>query len=759
MFKQTKPFLKYQVNKKKALFLVLIVLIIGLSVPYWPANAAVFTIPGAVMRTFAKTIIALYTQFILLLANVALTLSSLLLEWVTSPNFVSLSYTNAGISSTSTDPAYNHIVGIGWGLMRDLANMGFVLALTVIGLATALRIREYDAKKALPLLIGMALLVNFSPVICGVMIDASNIVMSFFLEDLIGWDAFINVFKLQLSTVLDVVVFEVSSFEFLARSLCLIAFAFTAAAILAIYSFLFIARYIALWVLVILSPLAFVAYAIPQTRKFWTQWWSQMLNWTIVGAASAFFLYLSLHMLALVHGPGLVSLEESGYAGNILNQILPYGTIIVFLYMGFFTSLKSSATGATEIINFAKGKSEAGKKARGFVGRQAGSLFASGKGKEWMTKAARVDSGLLEKGSGKRWKAASVKGKVGMVGSTAFGWAIRKGAKAGLGFGAQQTGNISQKEKEFEGQFEKDDEVLAATYGSLGLTDWQGKVAMGQRLMKIKGGKSLGKLKENQLREIVTLTAKRAPHLLKDLVAARPELIRGQVGKDPDVVDGKIRELIKTTMVSKGEDDDDVKELIEAGEDKADVVLKAVYKKVVEGLKQADIENLGKSITDDPIFREMMGRYGKWSSIRRLAEEKGTKVTDAMQDGIEEKPMGIIQIAESNPGFARAPYTAGGALLRGWEGYETKKDMDKLIRQMHQPVSSLNEELEKLQNQLDTAEDMEKEEQIRLARETKELEKIIKYKRDKEKVVAKKRGGKRKQEKKETKPPRGRRIT
>ena len=65
----------------------------------------------------------------------------------------------------------SEIVQTGWTFTRDFVNMFFILILVFIGLATILKINEYEAKKILPLLIIIALLINFSTVLVGFVVD------------------------------------------------------------------------------------------------------------------------------------------------------------------------------------------------------------------------------------------------------------------------------------------------------------------------------------------------------------------------------------------------------------------------------------------------------------------------------------------------------------------------------------------------------------------------------------------------------------
>ena len=127
----------------------------------------------AVLGGILGAITQLLGFFVALLGTVTsllLELAVQILNAVISTGLISLSYTN---------PAGNPFIAVGWELTRGLTNIIFVVALLAIGLGTALKINDYQAKKALPLLIVIALLINFTPVILGVIVDASNIIMNY----------------------------------------------------------------------------------------------------------------------------------------------------------------------------------------------------------------------------------------------------------------------------------------------------------------------------------------------------------------------------------------------------------------------------------------------------------------------------------------------------------------------------------------------------------------------------------------------------
>ena len=71
-------------------------------------------------------------------------------------------------------------VQTGWAISLGVANMFFSLILLIIAFATILRIESYGVKQVLPRLIIAALLINFSLVIGGIIIDFSQVMTMYF---------------------------------------------------------------------------------------------------------------------------------------------------------------------------------------------------------------------------------------------------------------------------------------------------------------------------------------------------------------------------------------------------------------------------------------------------------------------------------------------------------------------------------------------------------------------------------------------------
>ncbi len=340
-------------TKKQLILAVLFFVFLGLILPSQFAQAGFLDVLAAI----PVSIINVLFQVILLISNLVLSLAGLLLGWVVGPYFTTLPYT------------YGGVVDIGWPLVRDFINMFFIIALVIIGLSTALRIKEYQAQKALPRLIIIAILINFTPVICGLIVDASNILMNFFLEELAGFRTFLNFMGMQVSSLWQALrpscFFDIGcAASALGKTIVMTIFGFVAAYIFLLYTFLFIMRYVMIWALVIISPIAFFSNIFPAAQKHlfksilgWEEWWKAFIEWSLMGVIAGFFLYLAEQLMRLspsmFSGRGLAP-GEGGWVGNpiveFVNNFLPWMVVLVFLQIGYKITKSTSAMGAQGII-------------------------------------------------------------------------------------------------------------------------------------------------------------------------------------------------------------------------------------------------------------------------------------------------------------------------------------------------------------------------------------------------------------------------
>jgi|GEM_PF-2620882 len=186
-----------------------------------------------------------------------------------------------------------------WRIMRDFVNIILVIAMIVMAIATILGIEKYSWKNVLWKIAVVALLVNFSLVIVGMIVDLFNYFTVYFL----------NSTKLLASnsTLGRLFPFQGPSFSFwnilrdftawlIKNVIILFAWLFTIIALLAAIIAMII-RAIVIMFLAAISPLAFSAWIFPDTEKWWKVWWDNFLKWASFGLIFAIALYAGVTIL------------------------------------------------------------------------------------------------------------------------------------------------------------------------------------------------------------------------------------------------------------------------------------------------------------------------------------------------------------------------------------------------------------------------------------------------------------------------------
>ncbi len=204
-------------------------------------------------------------------------------------------------------------VNIGWVMVRDITNMFFVVILLLVAFGTILGLEQYEWKKMLVKFFFAAVLVNFSRVICGVIIDVGQVIMITFVNGIAATAGgnLINAFSMDtifsLSQAADPAAI-VKTEELFTASLGALVFSSIILAMMLVFVFMLVSRMVVLWILIVLSPFAFVLSVIPQTQKYASQWWSEFGNHVVVGPAVVFFLWLSFAVV----GGGQINTEVAG---------------------------------------------------------------------------------------------------------------------------------------------------------------------------------------------------------------------------------------------------------------------------------------------------------------------------------------------------------------------------------------------------------------------------------------------------------------
>ncbi|OGZ58084.1 MAG: hypothetical protein A3F94_02835 [Candidatus Spechtbacteria bacterium RIFCSPLOWO2_12_FULL_38_22] len=329
---------------------------------------------------------------------------------------------NFSLTAPYTDTSQG-VIKAAWPIFRDLANMGLILVLVAIGIGTILNLKT-NRNQLMPFII-IAFLINFTPMLTGIVIDLSNLTARIFFDAAQNAsNAFLagNPFSGSMDRLggsIPLIGRGISGDAFGATDfsgISIFAIMTTIFLLVLIFAYLllgalFLGRTLALWLLVIFSPIAFVAYILPSTRKVFDNWWNNFLKWSLIAIPLIFSLWLAgifLHNTSvgcqaisqsaieqnigenLEENDGTIT-GESSLAGDdyatilypvtaaqtntgtnmicgITSMIFALGT----LFVGISMSLKSSATGANIIISRAKKLKDAMmKKASKWAGTEA----------------------------------------------------------------------------------------------------------------------------------------------------------------------------------------------------------------------------------------------------------------------------------------------------------------------------------------------------------------------------------------------------
>lgn len=165
---------------------------------------------------------------------------------------------------------------VAWQTFRDFANAAFVVAFLMIVYSqlTGGGITNYGVKKMLPKLVIAAVLVNVSYYICQIAVDISNIagasIYHLFQDIPIGDD---GKTPSTMGSAWESLVGAVLVSGAFIGLIAVVLLAPTTLLAVGVAVMILIARKALLIMLVVISPLAFVAYLLPNTEQWFKKWW------------------------------------------------------------------------------------------------------------------------------------------------------------------------------------------------------------------------------------------------------------------------------------------------------------------------------------------------------------------------------------------------------------------------------------------------------------------------------------------------------
>ena len=288
------------------------------------------------------------------------------------------------------------IVYLGWPIILNITNLGFVFAIIVMAFATIFQLESYAMKKTLWKLIVAALLVNFSLVIAGAFINVAANFTDFFIQrampqevtdfsktlaDLFKAQQYLKASEVEKSqeALKGLGEFSGALLGFIAQIFFTAAFTFLGALTLLALAIMLLIRYVALGILLILSPIVWLFWIFPYTEGYWKKWWTEFMRWVFFAPATSFFLYLTVATIRSAQGQKyfqeIIKVSESPSAlgsqvGVVLGLDIIGNLVIVtgLLLGGLYVANQMGITFANTAYGWAQ---STGKMFGGWVGRKA----------------------------------------------------------------------------------------------------------------------------------------------------------------------------------------------------------------------------------------------------------------------------------------------------------------------------------------------------------------------------------------------------
>ena len=186
----------------------------------------------------------------------------------------------------------------GWVAIRNLMNIIFIVGLVISALALLFRAKSYNIWQFIPKLVFATLAVNFSLIIAQVILGIADTLQAQFLPansgviDSLGRILIVGPNANAFSSLFQ----NAGTFSQAVSSIFTVVFALAGVGVLAAITAFIAIRIMALWLLLLTSPIAYAGQLLPQTAKYAKQWFSEFVSY-------AFFtpiMGLGLHLCILI---------------------------------------------------------------------------------------------------------------------------------------------------------------------------------------------------------------------------------------------------------------------------------------------------------------------------------------------------------------------------------------------------------------------------------------------------------------------------
>jgi len=144
------------------------------------------------------------------------------------------------------------------------------------------------------------------------------------------------------------------------------------------FAFMLMVRYVTLALLLILAPLAWLFWVIPDLEGMFKNWWHSFFKWVFFAPAVSFFIYIALESAkGLANASAATAATGGNFISGALKNIMVQGSQMILLsglmIGGLIAAQKMGVYGANGAIGIAKRAGRWGTKKLDRTARRAGS--------------------------------------------------------------------------------------------------------------------------------------------------------------------------------------------------------------------------------------------------------------------------------------------------------------------------------------------------------------------------------------------------
>ena len=345
------------------------------------------------LNNIVKDLFTSIAQLLMMLSSLVLVLCGKLFDWVITFTIIDMAKNigSAGVGGAITGA---------WVTLRDVANMLFIFVLLYAAFKAMFDTNFGNFGKTVKDIIIVALLINFSLFFSKVVIDASNIVSVGFYKSIassgttLGSSSFTGI-SAGYMNMLGLQTFyspkflentELGGGTILTIGIMSSVFMLITAIILLMAGVMFVARFIILIFLMILSPLALIAYIIPGQKGQFDKWKDSLIDQSFFAplyfALTWVVFKLGFSLLKILNDPGKpavgqwsdITTKPDAVIPLIINYVLISGFSIAALIFAKTMASKTpgfnTITGGISTVAFG-GTAWAGRKTIGQAGNYA----------------------------------------------------------------------------------------------------------------------------------------------------------------------------------------------------------------------------------------------------------------------------------------------------------------------------------------------------------------------------------------------------